>query len=66
MIALKGRVRVKVIGVGKAGDRIVSAGNGVAQVAKLEDCTAFNVLGRLLSDKYDNIMSLTECAIGVK
>jgi hypothetical protein len=66
MIALKGRVRVKVTGVGKAGDRIVSAGNGIARVADLEDCTAFNTLGRLLHDKYASITELTECVIGVK
>jgi hypothetical protein len=33
MIALKGRVSVKVAGTGQAGDRIVSAGNGEARVA---------------------------------
>jgi len=66
MIALKGRVRVKVIGKGKAGDRLVSAGNGEAMVAELEDCTTFNVVGRLLQDKYSSISELTECVIGVK
>jgi len=66
MIALKGRVFVKVTGTGKAGDRIVSAGNGEAKVASLEDCTAFNTLGRLIKDKYNVEMQLTECVIGVK
>jgi len=66
MIALKGRVRVKVTGGGRAGDRIVAAGAGIARVADLEDCTAFNVLGRLLHDKYDSETQLTECVIGVK
>jgi hypothetical protein len=66
MIALQGRVRVKVTGGGRAGDRIVAAGSGIARVADLEDCTAFNVLGRLLHDKYDSITQLTECVIGVK
>jgi len=66
MIALKGRVRVKVSGKGKAGDRLVSAGNGEAMVAELEDCTTFNVVGRLLQDKYSSISELTECVIGVK
>ena len=66
MIALKGRVRVKVIGKGKAGDRLVSAGKGEAMVAELEDCTTFNVVGRLLQDKYSSISELTECVIGVK
>jgi hypothetical protein len=67
MIALKGRVRVKVEGVGKAGDRIVSSSTaGVARVAHLAECTAFNVLGRLIQDKYSQQTQLTECAIGVK
>ena len=66
MIALKGRVRVKVTGTGRAGDRIVAAGAGIARVADLEDCTAFNVLGRLIQDKYSSETQLTECVIGVK
>ena len=66
MIALKGRVLVKVQGEGKAGDRIVSAGNGYARVASLDECTAFNVLGRLINDKYNEETALTECVIGVK
>ena len=67
MIALKGRVRVKVQGIGKAGDRIVSSSiAGVARVADLSECTAFNVLGRLIQDKYNTQTELTECAIGVK
>jgi len=66
MIALKGRVRVKVIGTGEAGDRLVSAGNGEAMVATLEDCTAFNVIGRLIDNKYSTETELHECVIGVK
>ena len=67
MIALKGRVRVKVKGVGKAGDRIVSSSTaGVARVANLAECTAFNVLGRLIHDKYNTQTELTECVVGVK
>ncbi len=66
MVALKGRVFVKIQGTGKAGDRIVSAGNGEARVANLEECTAFNTLGRLIKDKYNKETALTECVIGVK
>jgi hypothetical protein len=67
MVALQGRVRVKVQGKGKKGDRIVSSSTaGVARVADLDQCTAFNVLGRLLQDKYDIDTELTECVIGVK
>jgi len=67
MIALKGRARVKVIGAGKTGDRIVSSQiPGVARVAQLNECTAFNVLGRLIGDKYNALLELTECVVGVK
>ena len=67
MVALQGRVRVKVQGKGKKGDRIVSSSTaGVARVVVLDQCTAFFVLGRLLQDKYDIDTELTECVIGVK
>ena len=66
MVALKGRVMVKVKGQGKAGYRIVSAGNGEARVANLDECTAFNTLGRLIKHKYNEETALTECVIGVK
>ena len=66
MIALKGRVFVKVKGQGKAGDRIVSAGNGEARVGTNEEINHFNVLGRLIKDKYSHETHLTECVIGVK
>ena len=65
-IALKGRVPVKITGKGLAGDRVVSAGNGEARVADLEECTTFNTLGRLIQDKYIEESALTECVIGVK
>jgi hypothetical protein len=66
MVALKGRVLVKLTGTGRAGDRIVSANNGEARVANLDECTVFNTLGRLLKDKYNKETALTECVIGVK
>ena len=66
MIALKGRVFVKLKGTGRAGDRVVSAGNGEARVADLDECTAFNTLGRLIKHKYKEETALTECVIGVK
>ena len=66
MVALKGRVLVKIKGTGKAGDRIVSAGKGEAKVASIDECTVFNVLGRLIKDKYSVDTTLTECVIGVK
>ena len=66
MIALKGRVFVKLKGTGSAGDRIVSAGNGEARMGKEEEISPFNVIGRLIKDKYSQETQLTECVIGVK
>ena len=66
MIALKGRVLVKLKGTGKAGDRVVSAGNGEARVAEIDECTTFNTIGRLIKHKYNKETTLTECVIGVK
>ena len=60
------RSLVKLKGTGQAGDRIVSAGDGEAKVANLDECTAFNTLGRLIKDKYNKETALTECVIGVK
>lgn len=51
VIALQGRVPVKVIGKVSKGDRLVSAGNGQARAAKLNEITPFNVIGRSLVDK---------------
>ena len=66
MVALKGRVFVKIKGKGEAGDRVVSAGNGEAKVAPLDECTTFNTIGRLIKHKYNEETALTECVIGVK
>jgi hypothetical protein len=50
-VALNGRVPVRVIGTVKKGDRLVSAGNGVARSATSNEITPFNVIGRALVDK---------------
>lgn len=50
-IAMTGRVPVLVVGRVKKGDRLVSAGNGLARAAKKSEITAFNVIGRALTDK---------------
>jgi len=65
-VALQGRVPVRVIGKGSAGDRIVSAGYGAARVAGPDEATTFNTLGRLIKHKYNEETALTECVIGVK
>jgi hypothetical protein len=66
MVALKGRVFVKLKGTGEAGDRIVSTLNGEARVATATECNHFNVLGRLIKAQYNEETALTECVIGVK
>ena len=50
-IAVNGRVPVRVVGKIKKGDRLVSAGRGMAKAATKEELTAFNVLGRALENK---------------
>ena len=50
-IAMTGRVPVLVQGVVNKGDRLVSAGNGMARAATPAELTAFNVIGRALESK---------------
>jgi hypothetical protein len=50
-VAVQGRVPVRVTGQIKKGDRLVSAGSGLARSAKRTEITAFNVIGRSLEDK---------------
>jgi len=52
-IAMTGRVPVQVIGKVLKGDRLVSAGAGLARAARAGEATAFNVIGRALADKLD-------------
>jgi len=50
-VALSGRVPVRAIGRINKGDRLVSAGNGVARAAASGEETAWNVIGRSLEKK---------------
>ena len=50
-VAVQGRVPVRVTGQVKKGDRLVSAGAGLARSANRSEITAFNVIGRSLQDK---------------
>ena len=51
-VAIAGRVPVRVLGRINKGDRLVSAGNGVARAAsKDESINAFNVIGRAIQNK---------------
>lgn len=50
-VAISGRVPVKVIGKVKKGDRLVSAGKGIARAAKKGEAGSFNTIGRSLANK---------------
>ena len=51
-VAIAGRVPVRVLGRINKGDRLVSAGNGVARAASQEESiNAFNVIGRAIQTK---------------
>ena len=50
-VAISGRVKVKVVGKVVKGQRLVSAGEGLARAAQDGEATAFNTIGRSLEDK---------------
>jgi hypothetical protein len=62
-IAIQGRVPVRVIGVVRKGDRLVSAGNGLARAASRSEITSFNVIGRALEDKLTSIEGTVEAIV---
>jgi len=49
-VALTGRCPVRIVGSVKKGDRLVSAGDGLARAALPGEATAFNTIGRALED----------------
>lgn len=53
-VAVNGRVPVKVVGKIRKGDRLVSAGNGLARSGSKTEISPFNVIGRSLEDKLDS------------
>ena len=65
-VAMTGRVPVKVTGYIKKGDRLVSAGNGIARSALAGEATAFNVIGRSLVDKNTPEQSTIEAIVTIK
>ena len=50
-VAVQGRVPVKVTGKIRKGDRLVSAGNGIARAGTKQEITTWNVIGRSLENK---------------
>jgi len=65
-IAVGGRVQVKVIGKVRKGQRLVSAGNGIARAAKDDEATAFNTIGRALAHKTDDGVGTVEAFVSIK
>lgn len=65
-VAMTGRVPVNVIGSITRGDRLVSAGNGMARAAKAGEANAFNVIGRALKDKLDTGTGTVEAIVTIK
>ena len=64
-IAMSGRVPVNVMGFVTKGDRLVSAGNGLARAATMEEATAFNVIGRALESKTDENIGTVEAIVKI-
>lgn len=64
-IAVGGRVQVKVTGKVKKGQRLVSAGNGMARAAQQGEATAFNTIGRSLEDKLTDEIGAVEAFVKI-
>jgi hypothetical protein len=65
-VAMTGRVPVRVRGEIRKGDRLVSAGNGIARAASKEELTAWNVIGRSLENKYTTEEGTVEAIVSMK
>ena len=65
-VAMTGRVPVRTVGQVRKGDRLVSAGNGLARAVKIGEATAFNVIGRALKDKLDDSEGTVEAIVTIK
>ena len=64
-VAMTGRVPVRVVGIINKGDRLVSAGNGLARAAQAGEATAFNVIGRSLTNKLDSGEGTVEAIVTI-
>jgi hypothetical protein len=65
-ITMTGRVPVLVVGQVRKGDRLISAGNGLARAARQGETTAFNVIGRSLTSKISNDKGTVEAIVTIK
>ena len=64
-VAMTGRVPVNTVGLVRKGDRLVSAGNGLARAAQTGEATAFNVIGRSLNDKLTTELGIVEAIVKI-
>jgi hypothetical protein len=64
-IAIGGRVHVKVTGKVRKGERLVSAGKGIARAAKPGEATAFNIIGRALEHKTTDDLGVVEAFVKI-
>lgn len=62
-VAVQGRVPVKVVGKIKKGQRLVSAGNGLARAGTKQEITTWNVIGRSLEDKTTDGEGVVEAVV---
>ena len=65
-VAMTGRVPVRIVGTVNKGDRLVSAGNGLARAALPGEATPFNVIGRALESKSTTDEGYVEAIVATK
>ncbi len=65
-VAMTGRVPVRVVGTVRKGDRLVSAGNGLARSAKSGEATWSNTIGRALEDRIGSDEGTVEAIVTIK
>jgi len=64
-VAVAGRVPVQVLGQINKGDRLVSAGNGLARAALEGEATSFNVIGRAIQSKKTQEQGVVEAFVTI-
>jgi hypothetical protein len=62
---MSGRVPVRATGLINKGDRLVSAGNGLARAGQQTELTPWNVIGRSLVNKTDTGESTIEAIVKI-
>jgi hypothetical protein len=65
-VAVSGRVQVKVTGKISKGQRLVSAGVGIARGANPGEASAFNTIGRALEDKTTDDAGFVEAIVTIR